>query len=155
MVVIFFMSCRFELTFRPFSLGVIAPIYQLSNGFSIWLRSYASRLTTKVCYAQATLILSWFLCWTRLKRAWKRWRFKSTRVRLVPPPGRARQKWQPGPISFKLLILTWATYCLFPKNAALGQGAGSAGGVGVLAAHLRPDSTWGNHSNYPCRGMPH
>jgi hypothetical protein len=35
-----------------------------SDGFSMVLRSYASRLATKVSYAQATLILSWFLCWT-------------------------------------------------------------------------------------------
>lgn len=34
------------------------------DGFSMRLRSYASRLATKVSYAQATLILSWFLCWT-------------------------------------------------------------------------------------------
>lgn len=34
-----------------------------SDGFSMVLRSYASRLATKVSYAQATLILSWFLGW--------------------------------------------------------------------------------------------
>jgi hypothetical protein len=35
-----------------------------SDGFSMLLRSYASRLATKVSYAQANLILSWFLCWS-------------------------------------------------------------------------------------------